>query len=137
MNFLQETVWVMLTHGLVYFVCGLALSFALVIGASRCARLKFRLPILLGAILVLWVAMFVAADSGYRAWQQIQNSPEEAFSDTGPMVFLLLGWLPGSVILSALLLLCRRIFPLPPSPSLEPNSEQGGGGQPATRPESK
>ena len=137
MNFLQETVWVILTHGPVYLVCGLALSFAIIFGASRCVKLRLRLPILFSAILVLWIAMFVAADSGYRVWQQIPNPPEEAFSDTGPFVFLFLGWLPGSVIASALLLLCCRIFPLPPSRSLEPNSEQGGGGQPATRPESK
>ena len=118
MNVLQETVWVMLTHGTAYLVFGLAISIAMVIGGSRCVMLRFRLPILSGAILALWVAMFISADSGYRAWQQLPNPPEQAFSDTGPIIILVLGWLPSLVIASLLLLLSRRFFPLSPPQSI-------------------
>ena len=112
--FLLETIWVMLTYGLWHLASGMAISSVAVIWASRCIRRRFRLPILVTAVLVLWIAMFIAADSGYQAWQGSPNAPDDAYSDTGPIFFLLAGWLPSSQIVFLLLLLFQRIFPRPP-----------------------
>lgn len=70
-----------------------------------------RMVLLVVAILILWVSMFLAADSGYRAWQRSPNPPQAAFADTGPIFFLLAGWIPGSGIVCALFLLSRLIWP--------------------------
>jgi hypothetical protein len=78
-------------------------------------RLNFRKALLAAAILPLWIAMFIAADSGYRAWQSIPNAPEEAFSDTGPIFLLLAGWLPSFGVVFLLLRLCQQIFPQRPA----------------------
>ena len=110
-NFLLETVWVMCAYGTRYLAGGIAISSVMVIGASRCVRLRFRLPILFAAVLVLWIAMFIAADSGYRAWQGIPNVPKEAYSDTGPIFFLVAGWVPGTAIAYLLLRICWWISP--------------------------
>lgn len=111
MNFFIETVWVMFTYGGKFLAIGIVPFVAMVFWASRCEKRRARFPILFVSMVVLWVSMFIAADSGYRAWQSIPNPPEEAFSDTGPILFLVLGWLPSLGI--ALLLL--RISPLQPS----------------------
>ena len=88
MNFLAETIWVMCTYGAWHLAWGLAISSMIVIWASRRMRLSLRMTLLVAATLALWIAMFIAADSGYRAWQGIPNPPDEAFSDTGPIFFL-------------------------------------------------
>jgi hypothetical protein len=122
-DFLSETVWVMFAYGAWYLASGLAVSSVIVIGASRCARLRFRLPILFTAALVLWIAMFIAADSGYRAWQSIPNVPKEAFSDTGPLLFLAAGWIPGIAVAYLLLRICWWISPRPTLPGRESQSK--------------
>ena len=92
----------------------MAISSVAVIWASRCIRRRFRLPILVTAVLALWIAMFIAADSGYQAWQGSPNALGDAYSDTGPIFFLLAGWLPSWGITYLLLLFFQLIFPRPP-----------------------
>ena len=106
----------MCAYGVSYLASGMAIALVVVIGASRCVRLRFRLPLLFVAALALWTAMFIAADMGYRAWQSIPDPPEEAYSDTGPIFFLVAGWLPGAAIAYLLLLICWWILPLRPIP---------------------
>ena len=106
-HFLLETIWVIGTFGIRYFAYGCAISFPLLIFSSICSRLVLRLAFLGAAILVLWIAMFVGAEVGYNAWQGIPNPPGEAFSDTGPIFFLLAGWLPSLALLGPLHLVLR------------------------------
>ena len=54
-------------------------------------------------IVAFWAALFVGADSGYRAWQSMPDPPEEAFSDASVMGALLIGWVPG-------LMFCLVVF---------------------------
>jgi hypothetical protein len=112
-NFLLETLWVMFAYGPWHLAAGMAVSSVAVIWASRCIRRRFRLPILATAVLVLWIAMFIAADSGYQAWQGSPNAPDDAYSDTGPIFFLLAGWLPSWGVTYLLLLLFQLIFQRP------------------------
>lgn len=118
-HFLLETVWVMFGYGASYLATGMGTASVVVVGASRCVRTRFRLPILFAAVLVLWIAMFIAADSGYRAWQGIPNVPEEAYSDTGPIFFLVAGWLPSAAIAYLMMRICWWISPLRPIPPPE------------------
>ncbi len=107
-HFLLEAVWVMFTYGWVSVASGLVISSFLVLRGSRRARRRARFATLGAAILILWVAMFIGVDAGYRAWQNIPNPPEEAFSDSGgPFVALFLGWLPSLVVLGGAHLLLR------------------------------
>lgn len=53
--------------------------------------------LLLVGVLVFWVALFIGADMGYRAWQSMPDPPEEAFSDASAVGALLMGWVPGGV----------------------------------------
>jgi len=114
-HFLAETIWVLCTYGIRYFAWGLAISFLILIVGSGCGRRILRLAFLAVAVFVLWIAMFVGAEVGYSAWQGIPNPPDEAFSDTGPIFFLLAGWLPSLAILGStylVLRLCWRVFAL-------------------------
>lgn len=124
MSFMNETAWVIVNYGSQYAFCGLLLASGMLVYGARRERRVSRVAFLVAAIFFLWVAIFLSVDSGYRAWQNIPNPPEEAFSDTGgPFVALFLGWLPGLVILSILHLLLRRyvkdsscLTTSPPSP---------------------
>jgi len=112
--FITEALWVVFTYGIKYTICGLAISSLLVLWGSRRMRRGWRIAFLGVATLVLWFAMFVAVESGYRAWQSIPNPPEDAYSDTGgPFFILFLGWLPSMVIIGIehlLLRLCWKSF---------------------------
>ena len=114
-NFLVETIWAMCTYGARHLAWGLVHSSVIVIWASRRMRLGMRMALLVAATATLGFKMFMPADSGYRAWQGISNPPDEAFSDTGPIPFLLPGWIPGSGITYLLLRPCQRMFPRPPA----------------------
>lgn len=112
MNFLHEAVWVLRTYGAPYLAGGLAISCVMVLWGSRRVRRVSRMAFLVAAILVLWLAMIVGVEVGYHSWQTSPNPPEEAFSDTGgPGITLLLGWLPGLVVLGIAHLLLRVIAP--------------------------
>ncbi len=111
----EKTVWVMFRYGDPrYMTWGMAISSLIAFWASRRMRLSFHIVLLVAAILPLWIAMFGAADSGYRSWQGSANAPAEAYADTGPIFFLVAGWLPSWGIVYLLLLLFQRIVPLPP-----------------------
>ncbi len=139
-----KTVWYMFRYGdPKYMAWGMAISALIALWASRRMRRSFHVALIVAAILPLWYAMLMAADSGYR------NCGDTA--DTGPIFFLVAGWVPGWGIVFLLMVLFQRIFPSPPvSPPPLPShsktsqafptnlsSEQGGAGQPATRSESK
>ena len=110
--FITEALWVVFTYGFKYTVCGLAISSLMVLWGAFRKRIGWRIAFLGAATLVLWFAMFVAVESGCRAWQCIPNPPEDAYSDTGgPFYILFLGWQPSLVILGIqhlLLRLCWR-----------------------------
>ena len=108
-HFLLEAIWVLFTYGWLSLTCGLAISTVMVIWGSCRVHRRSRMAVLAAAILVLWIALFIGVDSGYRAWQSLPNPPEEAFSDTGgPFSFLFAGWLPSLILLSSLHLVLRR-----------------------------
>jgi len=110
--FITEAFWVILTYGVKYTACGFAISTLMVLWGSFRKRLGWRIASIGAATVVLWFAMFIAVESGYRAWQSIPNPPDDAYSDTGgPFFILFLGWLPSLVILGTehfLLRLFRR-----------------------------
>ena len=110
----EKTVWVMCIYGARHLAWGLPISSVIVMWASRRTRLSLRVALLVAATLALWIARFIAADSGYRAWQSIPNPSDEALADTGPIFFLLAGWFPSWGIVYLLLLLFQRIFSRPP-----------------------
>ena len=114
----QKTVWVMFRYGEPrYMAWGMAISSLIAFWASRRMRLSFHIALLVAATVPLWIAMYRAADSGYRNWQGSANAPAEAYADTGPIFFLIAGWLPSWGIVYLLLLLFQRFFPrLPGSP---------------------
>ena len=77
----QKTVWVMFRYGdPTYMIWGMAISTLIAFWASRRMRLSFRIVLLVAAILPLWIAMYGAADSGYRSWQDSANAPAEAYA---------------------------------------------------------
>jgi peptidoglycan/LPS O-acetylase OafA/YrhL len=111
----EKTVWVMFRYSEPKFMAwGMAISLLIAFWASRRMRLSAHVALLVAATLPLWIAMFLAADSGYRNWQSSANAPAEAYADTGPIFFLIAGWLPGWGIVYLLRLLFQRIFPRPP-----------------------
>ena len=110
-----KTVWVMLRYSEPkQMAWGIVISLLIAFWASHRMRRSFRVALIVAAILPLWYAMFMAADSGYRNWQSSTNAPAEAYADTGPIFFLIAGWLPSWGIVYLLLLLFQRIFPRPP-----------------------
>ena len=111
----EKTVWVMFRFGEPrYMAWGMAVSSMIAFWASRRMRIGVHVALLVAATLPLWIAMFRAADSGYRNWQGSANAPAEAYADTGPIFFLIAGWLPSLGIVYLLQLLFQRIFPSPP-----------------------
>ena len=68
--------------------------------AKGCMLPAFLITI---GIVVFWVAIFLGSDIGYRAWQSMDDPPDEAFSDASAMGALLFGWFPG-------LLYCLTVF---------------------------
>lgn len=101
-----KTVWYMFRYGdPKYMACGIAISALIAFWASRRMRLRFRVVLLAASILPLWVAMYLAAKSGYRM--------PSTGGDTGPIFFVVAGWLPSWGIVYLLLRLFQRIFPSP------------------------
>ena len=47
--------------------------------------------------------MFFGSDMGYRAWQEMPDPPDEAFSDASVLGALIFGWLPAG-------LFCLMVF---------------------------
>ncbi len=102
-----KTVWYMFRYGDPrYMAWGMAISALIAFWASRRMRRSFHVALIVAAILPLWHAMLMAADSGYR------NCGDTA--DTGPIFFLIAGWFPTWGIVYLLVLLFQRIVPLSP-----------------------
>ena len=111
----EKTVWVMFRFGDPrYMAWGMAVSSLIAFWASRRMRRSFHVALIVAAILPLWYAMLMAADSGYQNWQGSANAPAEAYADTGPIFFLIAGWFPGWGIVYLLVLLFQRIVPRSP-----------------------
>lgn len=74
----------------------------------------FLIPLILLPISVLsfWSTSFLGSDMGflgsdmgYRAWQQIPNPRDEAYSNAAPAGLLIFGWIPGGMF-------CALVFGL-------------------------
>ncbi|MGA0899743.1 MAG: hypothetical protein ACO3SO_04995 [Luteolibacter sp.] len=112
----EKTLWVMFRYGdTMYMALGMVFSSLIAFLASRQMRRGSYVALLVAAALPLWIAMFRAADSGYRKWQGSANAPADACADTGPIFFLIAGWLPSLGMVYLLQLLFQRIFPRPPA----------------------
>jgi hypothetical protein len=110
-----KTVWVMFRYGEPkYMAGGMTVALLIAFWASRRMRLSIQVALLVPGILPLWIAMYLTADSGYRNWQGSANAPAQAYADTGPIFFLIAGWLPSWGMAYLLLILFQRIFPRPP-----------------------
>lgn len=57
-----------------------------------------KVPLLIAGIISVWLGLFLGSDKGFRVWQSMPDPPDEAFADTGPLGALILGWLPGLII---------------------------------------
>ncbi|MEC8783913.1 MAG: hypothetical protein VXY07_13855 [Planctomycetota bacterium] len=79
---------------------GLALSFVMATAAAWSRGFLIPLILLLISVLSFWITIFLGSDLGYRAWQQIPNPPDEAYSDAAPAGLLILGWIPGGMFCS-------------------------------------
>ena len=109
-----KTVWIMCRYSEPkYIAWGIGISLLTAFWASRRMRRCFKVALIVGAVLPLWFVLFMAADSGYRNWQGSGNAPAEAYADTGPIFFLVAGWLPSWGIVYLLLLLLKRVYPQP------------------------
>lgn len=97
---------------LTMFGIGLFAAIATAILAGRNRSWLGRVPLLLVGILSVWLGLFLGSEKGFRVWQSMPNPPDEAFADTAPMGALLLGWLPGAVIVGAVFGLSRLVFGL-------------------------
>ena len=91
---------------------GLAGSFVMATAAA--GSRGFLIPLILRPIGVLsfWSTSFLGSDMGflgsdmgYRAWQQIPNPRDEAYSNAAPAGLLIFGWIPGGMF-------CALVFGL-------------------------
>jgi hypothetical protein len=111
---------------------GLAISALIAFWASRRMRRSFRVMLIAAAIPSLWSAMYITACAAHRTVRG---------ADTGPIFFLVAGWVPSWGIVYLLMLLFQRIFPskpVPPPPlpsqsTATKQAEQAGAEQPTTR----
>ena len=91
---------------------GLAVSFVMATAAAWSRG--FLIPLKLHPISVLsfWSTSFLGSDMGflgsdmgYRAWEQIPNPRNEAYSNAARAGLLILGWIPGGMF-------CALVFGL-------------------------
>ena len=116
-------------HLAFWVIFGIGLAFGFLGGVLAASNRFLLVPILLMfvGILSLWVGLFLASDKFYRVWQATPNASSEAYADTGPMVALLAGWIPGVVFVGIVYFLSagailmfrwlsvRRLRPVPPT----------------------
>ena len=107
--FITEGFFVLFKYGWLELIFGMCISSVTIAFASRCEKLKLRLFLLAVATVALWILMFVGVNSGYSDWQGIKDPPDDAFSDTSPIFFLLVGWLPALCYLCPLLWLLMKL----------------------------
>jgi hypothetical protein len=65
-----------------------------------------KIPLLIVGVISVWLGLFLGSDKGFRVWQSMPDPPDEAFADTGPIGALILGWIPGLMIVGVAFGLC-------------------------------
>jgi len=110
-HFLVESILLMLTYGAKYLGIGLAIAIFIVIAGSRSSVTAIRLGLLAIAILALWVSSVISVEVGYSLWQSMPDPPDDAFSDTGAIFWLIAGWLPSGLLLGGLYRLLQAAWP--------------------------
>jgi hypothetical protein len=60
-----------------------------------------RIPLLMVGVLSVWLGLFLGSEKYFRVWQSMPDPSDEAYADTGPIGALLLGWLPGLIVVAA------------------------------------
>lgn len=90
------------------FGAGCVLAGVLSLIASGCRWLSAAL-LLATAICIFWSGLLSGLEIGFRAWQAIPNPPEEAYSDSGPSIVLVGGWIPGTIF-CMIVFLCGQLF---------------------------
>jgi len=83
-----------------FTVAGIGLLGGITCGmlAARNRSYWGRAPLLLTGVLCIWFGLALGADKGYRVWQSMPKAPGEAYADTNAILPLLVGWIPGSLI---------------------------------------
>ena len=71
-----------------------------------------RIPLLLVGILALWAGLLLGSDLYFRVWQAMPNPPDQAYSDSGPSLLVIAGWIPGTIGVSLLFLPCWLVIGL-------------------------
>lgn len=79
---------------------GLVAGVTAAVLAARNRSWLGRVPLLLVAIFCVWLGLFLGSEKYFRVWQSMPDSPDEAYADTAPLGALLLGWLPGSIVVA-------------------------------------
>ena len=68
-----------------------------------------RIPLLFVGSLALWAGLLLGSDAYFRVWQGMPNPPDEAFSDSGPSLLVIAGWIPGTIGIIILFLPCLLV----------------------------
>lgn len=101
----------MLTYGAKYLEGGLAIAVFIVIAGSRSSVTAIRLGLLAMATFALWFSTVISVEVGYSVWQSMPDPPDDAFSNTGAIFWLVAGWLPSGLLLGALYRILRVAWP--------------------------
>ncbi len=60
-------------------------------------------------VLCVWATLVLGVDAWFRTWQSMPNAPDEAFSDAGAMVPVLLGWAPAGVVVGGVFVVTWQV----------------------------
>ena len=89
-------------------VPGLLAGAGLAAWGGRRPRLTSAVTLLVLGVGSLWGALVAGVGYGYAAWQRLPDPPDEAFSDGGKLIaVLLLGWLPAGFVCGPVFVLVR------------------------------
>ncbi len=77
-------------------LAGLVFALGTSLWAMRKRGVSSVLLFLLGAF-VLWMALWLGSELGYRAWQAMDDPPDEAFADPEPAGYLFMGWILAGI----------------------------------------
>lgn len=91
------------------FGVGLGVALLACISAAVNRSWLGRIPLLLVGILALWAGLLLGSDGYFRVWQGMPNPPDEAFSDSGPSLLVIAGWIPGTIGIFILFLPCLLV----------------------------
>jgi hypothetical protein len=93
----------MTPHDLIFYPMaagGFLVAGGLAVLAERRGRIVALALLAVGSF-VLWVALWLGSDLGYRAWQAMDDPPDEAYADPEPAGFLFMGWIPAGMFSAA------------------------------------